>query len=136
MIKKINSGSKLEEKLLDQITESGIELPQREFVFYKHRRWRADFAWIDSKLLVEVEGGIYGSRVKCHKCGALVMQRTNAGKFVPVFAGGRHNSAAGFEADVEKYNTAQEIGWRVIRATRKTILNGEAIALIKRMLTT
>lgn len=125
------NGSKLEEKLLSLIIASGLPEPVREHKFHPKRRWRADFAWPGEKIIVEVEGGIYGSRVKCHKCQSLVMQRTNAGKFVPVFSGGRHNSAAGFEADAEKYNTAQVMGWIVIRVTRKMIINGSALDFIR-----
>ena len=44
--------SELEKQLSKQITESGLPLPQREVVFAKPRRWRADF-------ICEVEGGIF-----------------------------------------------------------------------------
>jgi len=62
---------------------------EREFRFHDKRRWRADFAHLPSRTLIEVEGGIY--------------------------VHGRHNRAAGFAADLEKYLEAALAGWRVIR---------------------
>jgi len=62
---------------------------EAEFRFNPERRWRADFAHLPSRTLVEVEGGIY--------------------------VNGRHNRAAGFAADLEKYLEAALSGWRVVR---------------------
>ena len=66
----------------------GPEL-EREFRFHPERRWRADFAHLPSRTLIEIEGGIY--------------------------VHGRHNRGAGFAADLEKYLAATLDGWRVIR---------------------
>lgn len=55
------------------------------------RDWRADFAWPDHKLLVELEGG--------------------------TFTNGRHVRPKGFRADCEKYNAAQKLGFIVLRYT-------------------
>ena len=68
----------------------GPEL-KREFVFHPERKWRADFAHLASRTLIEVEGGIYIQ--------------------------GRHNRAAGFIADAEKYLEAFLAGWNVVRLT-------------------
>ena len=70
-------------KLLD-----GPELEQ-EYRFHPPRRWRADFAWVDAKILIEIEGGIWNR--------------------------GRHLTPKGFAADAEKYLTATLNGWSVIR---------------------
>ena len=66
----------------------GPEL-EREYRFHPQRKWRADFAHLPSRTLIEIEGGIY--------------------------INGRHNRAAGFAADIEKYLEAALAGWRVIR---------------------
>ena len=73
-------------------TLTRIEL-QREYAFYPGRKWRADFAHIGTRTLIEIEGGTW----------------------MP--GGGRHNRAAGYRADAEKYNGAAELGWRVFRLT-------------------
>lgn len=65
--------------------------PVSEHRFDATRRWRFDFAWPDKKVAVEIEGGTH--------------------------ANGRHNRAAGYAKDCEKYNAAAEAGWRVLRYT-------------------
>lgn len=37
----------------------GVPIPVREFMPFTHRRWRADYAWPDVKLSVELEGGVH-----------------------------------------------------------------------------
>ena len=74
----------------------GPEL-EREFRFHPERKWRADFAHVESRTLIEIEGGIY------------------------VEGGGRHNRSAGFIADTEKYLEAFLAGWSVVRLTSAQI---------------
>ena len=79
-----------------------IDKPEREFKFCSCRRWRFDFAWPCSKLAVEIEGGTW--------------------------SGGRHTTGAGYAKDLEKYNCATLLGWRVLRFTTAMVLSGESIA--------
>jgi len=79
-----------------------------EYRFDSQRRWRADFAWPEACLLVEVEGGSWVS--------------------------GRHNRGKGFEADCEKYAEAVIQGWRVLRFTTEMVEDGRALGLIMRAL--
>jgi len=97
--------TELEELLLFQIHTLNLPSPKREFRFHPHRRWRADFAWPDKKLLVEVEGGI--------------------------FTHGRHTRALGFAADCTKYNVASLAGYRVLRFCAPHIRSGTAINAIE-----
>jgi very-short-patch-repair endonuclease len=62
---------------------------ESEFKFHPTRKWRADFAHLDSRTLIEIEGGI--------------------------FTNGRHTRGAGYAADLEKYLEATLAGWRVVR---------------------
>ena len=82
-------GSRLEERFLLLWREVGGPELEREFRFHDKRRWRADFAHLESRSLIEIEGGIW--------------------------VNGRHNRAAGFNADLEKYLEASLAGWRVFR---------------------
>ena len=81
-----------------------LPAPTPEFRFAPPRRWRFDWAWPDRKLAVEVEGG--------------------------VFTRGRHTRGVGFVKDMEKYNTATLLGWRVLRFTPSQIADGTAITAI------
>src|SRR5215210_4472916 len=71
----------------------GPEL-KTEFSFHPERKWRADFAHVESRTMFEIEGGLY------------------------VNGGRRHNRAAGFIADAEKYLEGFLCGWNVVRLTR------------------
>ena len=72
------------------------------------KNWRFDFAWPDSMLAVECEGG------------AWVM--------------GRHTRGKGFEADLMKYHAAMELGWTVYRCSGPLIRSGKAVELIAKLL--
>ena len=65
-----------------------------EFKFHPKRKWRADFAHVASRTLIEIEGGIY----------------------LP--GGGRHNRGDGYAKDAEKYLEAVLAGWTVLRLTK------------------
>ena len=71
----------------------GITGIEREHYFAREigRKWRFDFALVKQKIAIEIEGGVW----------------TN----------GRHTRGAGFIADMEKYNTAALLGWRILRFT-------------------
>lgn len=100
--------SEAEETLLYQVMVVGLPEPVREYRFHPTRRWRFDFAWMEVKLAVEVDGGAY--------------------------AQGRHTRGKGFENDCTKINTAVLMGWRVLRYTPGMINRGEAVADIERAL--
>jgi hypothetical protein len=86
----------------------GPEL-KREFMFHAERKWRADFAHVESRTLIEVEGGVF------------------------IKGGGRHNRAAGFIADVEKYLAAFLAGWNVVRLTEAQITAPNIERIIRRV---
>ena len=91
---------------------SGLGGPElrREFVFHPERKWRADFAHLESRTILEIEGGLH------------------------VQGGGRHNRAAGFIADATKYCEAFLAGWNVVRLTEAQITAPLIERLIRRVL--
>jgi hypothetical protein len=79
-----------------------------EYQFCEHRKWRFDAAVVGLKVGFEIEGGIY--------------------------IRGAHTRGQHYESDMEKYNTAAALGWKVWRFTPKQVLRGEAKAFIERYL--
>lgn len=77
----------------------------KEYKFHPTRRWRFDYAIPEHKIALEVEGGVW--------------------------TGGRHTSPKGFLNDIEKYNTATLMGWRVFRTTPDELYKLSTINLIK-----
>ena len=62
-----------------------------EHYFAKPRKFRFDVAFVEQKLAIELDGGIY--------------------------AQGRHSRGVGYEKDCEKFNLAVELGWAVLHYT-------------------
>ena len=99
--------SDLEELLFSQIQLVGLPTPEREYRFAPPRRYRADFAYPEQKILVEVQGGIYTR--------------------------GAHSRGIGLERDYEKLNLAQILGYKVFQFSRKMIESGEAITILEKL---
>jgi hypothetical protein len=68
---------------------AGLPAPVPEYRFHPVRLWRFDYAWPSVLVAVEQEGGIW--------------------------SGGAHARPAGIERDIEKYNAATLLGWRILR---------------------
>ena len=77
----------------------------KEFKFPPKLRWRFDYAIPEPRIALEVEGGVW----------------TN----------GRHTRPQGFLGDIEKYNTATLMGWRVFRTTPDDLLRTATLNLLK-----
>lgn len=103
--------SRLETDLANQLALMGLDdrwpwpAPEREYRFAPPRRWRADFAFVAARVLVECEGGGW--------------------------TGGRHTRGSGFEADLEKYAEAMNLGYTVVRVSQRMISSGLALTTIE-----
>lgn len=100
-----------------------LKLPtfEREYVFHPTRKWRFDFAFIEQKLAVEVEGGLY-----THGTGKKLVFNAKTRCMETRSTQSRHLTIKGFEDDCEKYNAAAALGWRLIRVTTKHVKSGVA----------
>ncbi len=78
------------------LKDEKLPLPTPEFKFCKDRKWRFDYAWPKFKIAVEQEGGIW--------------------------IRGRHTRGSGYIKDMEKYNKAVMLGWKVLRYTPDQML--------------
>ncbi len=88
----------------------GVPLPTEEYHFAKpQRNWRFDFAWIEQRVALEVEGGAWTR--------------------------GRHTRASGFIEDMVKYNHATSLGWRVFRCVPSELDTFATLHLIRNALT-
>lgn len=94
--------------LLNDIRVAKLPEPALEHRFHPERRWRLDLAWIEDKVGLEIEGGVWIQ--------------------------GRHSRGAGMEADMEKYNAAQLMGWTVLRYSTEQVKQGLPIPDLKRAL--
>lgn len=77
---------------------------ERELVFHPSRMFRADFAHLGSKTLIEVEGGIYSRQ-------------------------SGHSSFRGMTRDFDKYLLAFLGGWNVVRLWSQQINRDTLVAL-------
>ncbi len=109
-VRKKAEPSKLEAKLAEQIQIAGLRAPEREQQLVPGRKFRSDFVWRDARLVVEVEGGIFGA------------------------VRGRHATGAGMTRDAEKYNALALEGWTVLRVTPPQIRSGLALKWIEQAL--
>lgn len=89
-----------------RLVKSDLKLEAvKEYRFHPVRRWRFDYAIIEHKIAIEVEGG--------------------------VFTQGRHTRPLGFLGDIEKYNTATTLGWSILRVTPDSLISRSTLDLIR-----
>ena len=89
--RKITEESPLEAKFIIAWRALASDYPEpiREYEFHPDRDWRFDFAFPDKLIAIELEGGVH--------------------------SGGRHVRGTGYVNDLEKYNEAVMLGWRLLR---------------------
>ncbi len=102
------SKSDLEDTLAFQLDALGLTGFVREYQAIKGRKFRFDFAWIERKLLVEINGGTYTV--------------------------GAHSTGKGIARDYEKSNLAQLQGWRCLAFDGKMVRSGEAVEVVRKAL--
>jgi very-short-patch-repair endonuclease len=86
----------------------GLPAPVREHRFHATRKWRFDFAWVEQRIALEIEGGL--------------------------FVRGGHVRGAHYEEDCEKYAEALVLGWRVLRVSPRQLKQGWAARWLCRLL--
>lgn len=126
-IKGKSKKSELEERFADLWKRhAAAPEPVTQLKFAKDkedRNFRFDFAWPEARVAVEIDGGTTGRLVKCHRCGETLRSRKANGQpgkpmMVPMAS---HGSAEAIQRDCEKANLAAELGWAVLRFTRKDL---------------
>lgn len=97
--------------VLAYFRECKLPPPTIEYPFAKEamgRKWRLDFVFLEAKLGVEVQGGL--------------------------FSGGRHVRGAALVGEHEKLNALAELGYRVIFVQPRDLCTLDTVNLIRRCL--
>ena len=81
-----------------------------EHRFHPVRMWRFDFAIPELKIAIEVEGGFFSKGVSGHSSGKMARE------------------------DMEKYNTAALLGWRLLRLMPEQLDNQATFDVIASMI--
>jgi very-short-patch-repair endonuclease len=89
---------------LDQYKQTNLPPLQQEVKFHETRKWKFDFAIVELKIAIEIEGGTWNY--------------------------GRHTRPKGYQNDCNKYNAAQALGWKVFRFTTDDIINNRIIGFL------
>jgi hypothetical protein len=87
--------------LNDQLRAAGM-FALREYRFHPTRQWKFDLAFPEKKVGIEYQGGI----------------------FLP--GGGGHQRTRGIVRDMEKFNEAQMLGWKVLLFGPDEVREGKA----------
>jgi very-short-patch-repair endonuclease len=98
--------TKWEDALGYELARLGLRFT-REFVFDGTRKWRADFAFVDARILVEVDGGTH-------------LARSSHGR-------------GGYEKDRRRDMAAALLGWRVVRVTPGMVKDHSAATGIREL---
>lgn len=128
------TGQKVDNSLFLALCKShGLPEPTPEHKFDPKRDWKFDWCWFDPPVFVddqgrmfgqgvalEIEGGLYGRGKPCPTC-----------KRRPP---GAHSSIERLLGDLEKYNRAAQLGWRLVRCTPDQVAKGTIFPLLKEML--
>ncbi|MDH2653939.1 hypothetical protein QDR54_13675 [Acinetobacter baumannii] len=103
--------SYLEEIFLNQLIANNLTVGmKRELQFRTDRKWRFDFAWVEERIAVEIQGGVWMGK------------------------SGSHTSRKGLNNDCEKRNEAVIDGWRVLHFTSDQVHSEYALDVIKRLM--
>jgi hypothetical protein len=86
----------------------GLPRPVFEHRFAPPRRWAFDYAFIDAKVALEVEGGLW--------------------------VRGAHMRGKHALSDMAKYNRAVELGWKVVRCTPQTLCSSVTLDLLRHLI--
>lgn len=97
---------KLNNFFLQLLKKEKLPIPVAEYKFCSTRRWRFDYAWVEQKIAVEQDGAIWTQ--------------------------GRHSRGSGVIKEMEKFNAAILLGWRVLHYTPQQ-MTSEAIRDLKRI---
>jgi hypothetical protein len=100
--------SRITETIVDMLHDIAPDLTiVTEHRFHKRRKWRFDFANVESMVAIEYNGGVWMS--------------------------GRHNRGKGYLDDLEKLNAAQAMGWIVFQLGTGMVSSDALASIVETM---
>lgn len=87
------------------LKQNRVPRPEPEHRFAPPRKFRFDFAWVQHRVALEVDGGVWTR--------------------------GRHTRGSGWMKDTEKLNLAASLGYRLLRCTPQQLCTTEMLETIK-----
>ena len=100
--------SALENLFAFQLDSAGLTGYVREFAAIPGRKFRFDFAFVQERLLIEVQGGVWN--------------------------GGAHGRPTGITRDMDKLNQAQIHGWKVLQFDTKMVKSGVGLEFTEQLI--
>lgn len=101
-------GKQAVEQIRGWCREYGWPEPVTEYRFSPKRKWQWDVAWVDLKVAIEFQGGVYNPNNP-----------------------GRHMRPQGFASDCEKFSSGAAMGWRCLPVTYKQVKDGHLLQWLK-----
>lgn len=83
----------------------GLPKPVAEFKWHPTRKFRADYAWPEHRVLLELQGGVYTF--------------------------GKHGRGSGIVKDMEKVSEASALGWLTIQILPKDLMSVKTTNYVK-----
>ena len=87
---------------------AGLPRPLAEYRFHPSRKWRFDLAWPKDRVALEIDGAVWVQ--------------------------GRHTRGSGYVKDMEKFNAAAALGWRVLKVQPRELFTASTVELIRKTL--
>jgi hypothetical protein len=112
--------------------EQGLKdfLVLKEYRFCPGRKWRFDLL-VQPRIVPSCVAGFnLDDRARLEYVRHCLGIEIEGGLFVK--GSGRHNRGAGMRADMEKYNEAVLLGWRILRVLPEWVQSGKAFTLVER----
>ena len=100
--------SALENLFAFQLDAAGLTQYVREYQAIPGRKFRFDFAFVDERLLIEINGGTYN--------------------------GGAHGRGVGINRDYEKGNLAVQHGFRLLQFDTKMVKSGVGLEFTEQLI--
>ena len=101
--------SRPEEMMEEGLLEFGFPAYTSEYRFHPKWRFRFDFAFVDYRVALEIQGGTWMKK-------------------------GRHTHGIGYEKDQQKLEEAHYLGWHVLCVTKQEVEDGRALSRLHRAL--